>query len=86
MWVPQGTFLGPLLFKLYINDIVNVSTIFKLMMFADDNNVFASKKIADQLTSIENTELFKVVNWLKINKSLKKSINPLVRALVSSAD
>ena len=33
-------------------------------MFVDDPNVFAS----DQLISIVNTELIKVVNWLKINK------------------
>ena len=37
-------------------------------MFADDTNVFASHKNADKLISIVNTELIKVVNWLKINK------------------
>ena len=37
-------------------------------MFADDTNVFASHKSVDQLLSIVNTELIKVVNWLKINK------------------
>ena len=60
--------LGPLLFILYINDIVNVSTIFKLTMFADDTNVFASHKNIDQLIYIVSTELIKVENWLKINK------------------
>ena len=34
--VPQGSVLGLLLFILYINDIVNVSTILKLILFADD--------------------------------------------------
>ena len=48
---PQGSMLGPLLFILYINDIVNVSTILKLM-FADDTNVFASQENVDQLISI----------------------------------
>ena len=46
--VPQGSVLGPLLFILFINDIVNVSTIFKLM-FGDDTNIFASHKNADKL-------------------------------------
>ena len=37
-------------------------------MFADDINVFASHKNADQLISIVNSQFIKVVNWLKINK------------------
>ena len=37
-------------------------------MFADHTNVFASHRNADQLISIVNTKLTKVVNWLKINE------------------
>jgi len=32
--------MGPLLFILYINDIVNVSKDAELLLFADDTNVF----------------------------------------------
>ena len=66
--VPQGSVFEALLFILSINDIVNVCTILKLIMLADDTNVFASHKNADKLTSIVNIELIIVVNWLKINK------------------
>ena len=38
--VLQGFILGPLLFILFINDITNVSTSTKLIMFADDKNLF----------------------------------------------
>ena len=41
--------LESLLLVLYINDIVNVSTILKLMIFADDTNVYVSHKNAYQL-------------------------------------
>ena len=38
--VSQGSILGPLLFILYINEIANVSNIFKINLFADDTSLF----------------------------------------------
>ena len=43
--VPRGSILGPLLFFLYENDMVMVSSITMIIMFANDTNLFFSGKI-----------------------------------------
>ncbi len=37
--VPQGPILSPLLFILYINDIVNITPLLELILFADDTTL-----------------------------------------------
>ena len=74
--VPQGSILGPLFFLLYINDIINTSTILQLILFADDTNVFVSHKDKDCLTNILNAELNKLSIWFRANRlslNLKKT-------------
>ena len=50
--VPQGSILGPILFILYINDMCNVSTLLKPILFADDTNLFYSGKDIKELSSV----------------------------------
>ena len=66
--VPQGSVLGPLLFLIYVNDIVNSSNLLKFSLFADDTVVLYSHKNVTTLVSTINQELQMLNDWFKCNK------------------
>ena len=72
--VPQGSILGPLLFLIYMNDIVNASPLLTYVLFADDTNVFYSHTDLNILITTLNLELNKLSSWFKSNK-LSLNIN-----------
>ena len=60
--VPQGTILGPLLYLLCINDIVdNIQS--QVRLFADDTSVFLIVDNAIESADILNRDLNTITSW-----------------------
>ena len=53
---------------LYINDIANVSNIFKINLFADDTSLFHTHDNFESLIKETNQELITISTWLATNK------------------
>ena len=71
--ISQGSVMGPLLFNILINDIVEESSLFDLIMYADDTTLISTLEtfgIRKKNTNIENnmnTEISNITTWLKSN-------------------
>ena len=67
--VPQGYISGPLLFTLFIKDILLIHVkLQEFIMFADDTNLFLKHNNLNDPFDTIKIELAKISVWLKLNK------------------
>lgn len=77
--VPQGSVLGPLLFNVYVNDIVKTSSDASFVLYADDTSLFVSGSNSEEVFTKAQVELQRLYTWsksngLKINSNKSKAI------------
>lgn len=65
--VPQGTVLGPVLFALYINDLLTMSGCGKIVSFADDTAIFYKSHSWEALKMDVERDFSRVVEWFDSN-------------------
>ena len=66
--VPQGSILGPKLFILYVNDVCNVSSLLRFVLFADDTNIFLPGDDVKEISKTLSKQLHKLNSWFAVNK------------------
>lgn len=77
--VPQGSILGPLLFILYVNDLVNIAPSIKFVIYADDTTLLLTCKDGTRLLVEANRALSTLHSWsvcnsLNINTTKTKAV------------
>ena len=68
MWSAQGKILGPLLFLLYINHLLNCLSHSQPHMFADDTHLTFADNDITKIERYLNYDLANIRQWLIVNK------------------
>ena len=73
--VLQGSVLGPLLFVIYINDLLFVSNVFDMPMYADDTTLYCNihQILGEELINAELTKIWECLGANKLSLNIAKT-------------
>ena len=66
--MPQGSFLGLLLFQLYLNDFERSLNYSKENIYADDTNITIVSNDKEKLVADARAELHSIAEWMRAQK------------------
>ena len=66
--VPQGSILGPLLFNIFINDLLSIIEKTDICNFADDNSLYSCAGTLSEVVQNLKYDLSKVLTWFSENQ------------------
>ena len=65
--IPQESILGPLLFNIFLNDLLLFERDSKLCNFADDNTLYSGAKTLEEVVGTLTTDTLNIICWFEIN-------------------
>ena len=75
--IPQGSILGPILFNIFLYDLLDVLTNSDICNFADDNTISVIAKNRDVLLKTLKSESEIAINWFKNNSMITNPVENL---------